>query len=374
MLGRYRVHRPLTRTRVNHASWTAVLLTVAVAMIGCGTEGTDSGRDSAEVFAAVDAADPLAPRPLESETHLTVAVTTPIATYANFFLAEKLGEFTKENLAVTFKVVPVQDAQVLLNQGEVDAALTGFTPGIMNLIAAGGSVKAVWPAGGRAPDSTQGWYANKSVLGDDGQFQGSDVKGKTLAGPAVPGTGALSFFFEKVRETDPDVAVSDLAYQSLQVPDAVQALVNGSVDIAYASAPFNSRLASDPNYVFLDGTITSEPTVFAWFGKKLGQTHTDIGLAFTRAVARTTHEYLLTDYRGDDAVVTALADSLNQPKETILALEPSAFNAHYTLPEPFVPVYEAFYREQDSITYDDALAPDDVFDLRFTKALNGSEG
>lgn len=365
----HRERRRRARTGRRPRVAIGLLLVVLLGALSACADDDTAGEDA---FADGGPPSGTSPQPLAEVREITVGVTSPIASYANFFLADRLGAFEEENLDVTFEVVPAQDAQLLLNQGRIDVALTAINPGVLNLAASGGDVRAVWAGGGRPEGSTQGWYVDRALLDDQGDLDGDRLEGARLAGPGVPGTGALSFLFERLRASAPGLAVDDLTYENLQVPDAVTALRNGSVDLAYASSPFNAELETDDRFALVEDSITSDPTVFAWFGAELRERDSAAGVAFVRAVARVTLERLQGDYRGDDEVMDALADVLDQPREVLAGLEQSVFDPAFTLPESQVAIYQDFYREQDTLTYEDDLAAGDVFDRRFVEAIRGS--
>ncbi|MCG2621311.1 ABC transporter substrate-binding protein [Arthrobacter sp. I2-34] len=344
----------------------------AIGLAGCGVaggSGATENKAAADIFAAVNSEDPLAPVPLKEKQTLKVAVTTLISSYGAFLAANELGEFNKENLDVEVQIVPVQDAQVLLNQGRVDVALTGFSPGVLNLIDSGGDVKAVFPGGQRLAESTQGWYVNRQIFGSDGKFDPEDLKGATLGAPGGSSTGAMGYFFNAMREKGTDLKLDDIKFENLAVPDAVAALQRGALDVAYASAPFNVALQDDDCCEFIPNAIPTTTTVYTWFGKKLREDSPEAGLAFVRAMARTTMEDLQGDYRKDRTVLAALSEGLETPVEDLARLEPSVFDPELDLTVKNLEVYEGYYDELNALQYEDPLAVDEVYDSRFTEAL-----
>lgn len=82
---------------------------------------------------------------------LTIATGTLSAEYvAPLELAVQKGEFEKEGLDVTLKVLPTPDALPLLAKGDIDAQWAAPEAAVMNGISGGFDIK--WVAGNFSPD------------------------------------------------------------------------------------------------------------------------------------------------------------------------------------------------------------------------------
>jgi NitT/TauT family transport system substrate-binding protein len=363
----FRFSRPARRRRALAAAIVAGALTLALGACGSGAPSGSAPTAGAELVSPGE--DPLAPAPLAAKTKVTVAVTTLISSYGAFFAAKELGEFEKENLEVDVQVLPVQDAQLLLNQGRVDVALSSVTPGMLNLISQGGDVRAVFPGAQRIDGSTQGWYVRKDLLNADGTINQDKIKGAALGAPGGSGIGAMGYFFNKLRADGLEVSFGDIKFQNLTVPDSVAAIERGALDIAYASAPYNLRLADKDCCSYVEGAVPQTTNVYTWFGSKLRTEDPEVGQAFTRAMARTVKEKLQGDYRKDDAVMNALGTATNTPVGTLKELEPSVFDPNFDLTTRNLQVYQGYYRELGAVQYEGDLDNSKVFDDRFIGVL-----
>lgn len=96
---------------------------------------------------------PLAPspQPLPKTRKLTIATGTLSAEYiAPLEVALDKGEFKKEGLDVTLKVLPTPDALPLLTKGDIDAMWAAPEAAVMNGVKGGFDIK--WVAGNFSPD------------------------------------------------------------------------------------------------------------------------------------------------------------------------------------------------------------------------------
>lgn len=348
----------------------ALSMTVALFAAACGGGGeTTADNRVANAFPSVDSADPLAPVPLKEPKTVRVAVTSGALSYGALFAANGLGEFEKENLTVDVQVVPAQDAHVLLNQGRLDVAVTIPTPGVLNLISGGADVRVVFPGGGRQEDSTQGWYINKKALGPDGKFDPEDVKGRSLGVPTGRASGAMGLFFEKIRAQGVDLKPDDIKFENLSGPDIASALERGAIDIGYISNPFNDVIIKSGCCEIMPGLISSRPSVYYWFSDTLRTKEPDVGLAFVRALARTTQTYLQGDFRTDDKVVDALAEGSGTEADVVRKLEPNKFGTNLDGVPEEIASYQSWYLETDALAYRTPLTADQIIDRRFVDAL-----
>lgn len=118
---------------------------------GCGTGGWTDPSDLApgRKPARCDKGTP-APQPLAKKRKITVATGTLSAEYvAPLQVAVAKGEFEKEGLDVSLKVLPTPDALPLLAKGDVDAQWAAPEAAVMNGINGGFAIK--WVAGNFSP-------------------------------------------------------------------------------------------------------------------------------------------------------------------------------------------------------------------------------
>ncbi|MGI5159278.1 ABC transporter substrate-binding protein [Microbispora sp. CA-102843] len=372
--GRVRAHpsRASSRTR-SRSLLPAIAVSLIAALFatacgGGGGRGADDGR-AAAAFPSVDTADPLAPVPLKEPKTVRVAVTSGALSYGAVFAANGLGEFKKENLTADVQVLPAQDAHVLLSQGRLDVAVTIPTPGVLNLISGGAGARVVFPGGGRQEDSTQGWYINKKALGPNGKFDAADVKGVTLGVPTGKASGAMGLFFEKVRAEGVDLKPDDVTFENLAGADIAGALERGAIDVGYISNPFNDVIIKSGCCEIMPGLISSRPSVYYWFSDSLRTQNPDVGLAFVRALARTTQTYLQGDFRADEKVVSALAAGSGTEANVVRTLEPNKFGTDLDGVPEEIASYQSWYLETDALSYTTPLTAGQIIDRRFVDAL-----
>ncbi|WP_433376295.1 ABC transporter substrate-binding protein [Streptosporangium sp. CA-115845] len=298
-----------------------------------------------------------------------VAVTSGALSYGALFAANGLGEFKKENLTVDVQVLPAQDAHVLLDQGRIDVAVTIPTPGVLNLTSGGAGARVVFSGGGRQESSTQGWYINKKSLGSNGTFEAADVKGVSLGVPTGRASGALGLFFAKIRAAGVDLKPDDIKFENLAGPDIAGALERGAVDVGYASNPFNDVIVKSGCCEIMPGLISSRASVHYWFSDGLRTQNPDVGLAFVRALARTTRTYLQGDFRAEDKVVSALAAGSGTDADVVRKLEPNKFGTDLDGVPEEIASYQSWYLETDALSYSSPLTADQIIDRRFVDAL-----
>ncbi|MFI6988620.1 ABC transporter substrate-binding protein [Nonomuraea wenchangensis] len=352
-------------------------LALVMAATGCG--GNSEVAEKREVSAFSTAGDEtlpqaLRPSPLKERKTVKVALAAMVGSYAALAVADRLGEFEKENIKVEFEFLPAQDSLVMMTQKRVDVLASQISPGLLNIIGSGEGIRVVFPGGGRPEDTDQGLWVNKKIFGDNGKFDLQDLKGADLAGPGGNRPGLWATLFEHLKTNKVDIGPKDVNWQDLSSADAVNALRNGAVGAAYASAPYQEILLKDSCCEFVKGAISPVAGVFYMFGQRLLKDDRDTGTAFVRALARSTQKYLLKDYRQTDEVVAALAEAQKVPEKTIREAEPSAFEADYNLHTELAPVYQDYYRAIDSglLQYNSDLSDKDLYDSSFAESLRSS--
>lgn len=355
----------------------AMGLALAMGISACGGDSGASQKREVSAFSAEgDDALPksLQPSPLKERKTVKVALSAFVGSYAALALADRLGEFEKENMQVEFEFLPTQDAVLMMTQKRVDVLASQISPGLLNIIAGGEDIRIVFPGGGRPADTDQGLWVNKKIFGDNGKFDLEDLKGVDIAGPGGNRPALWATLFEFLKNNNVDIGPKDVNWQDLSSADAVNALRNGAVGAAYASAPYQELLLNDPCCEFVKGAISPVTGVFYMFDQRLLKDDREAGAAFVRALARTTQKYLLTDYRQTDEVVAALAQAQEVPEDTIRKTEPSAFEADYNLHAELASVYQNYYRAIDSglLQYDGELSENDIFDASLVESLRNA--
>ncbi|MFJ6568402.1 ABC transporter substrate-binding protein [Streptomyces sp. NPDC091292] len=259
-----------------------------------------------------------APKPLAEKKKLTIVAGTLSAEYvAPLVVAAEKGEFEKENLDVTLKVLPTPDALPLLAKGEIDAQWAAPEAAVMNGVNGGFDIK--WVSGNFSPDpaSKSGlWVRLKKGESADhvpmsGRRMGTMIgKGSVIAYPMDTALKKHGGGLDKVQ------------FQQLGSADVLTALQNGGVDSAWLLDPVWRKVDGDPAYAFLGGQPLGEPLGGLLFGPSLLHDDVDAGVALLRAYIRTVNTYFAGDYKKDPSFVADLAKLL-KTDEAVLKSTPS---------------------------------------------------
>ncbi|MFF4030225.1 ABC transporter substrate-binding protein [Streptomyces sviceus] len=286
---------------------------------GCGTGAWTDPADLSPTRtpARCDSGAP-APRPLAKPRKLTIATGTLSAEYvAPLQVALDKGEFKKEGLDVTLKVLPTPDSLPLLAKGDIDALWAAPEAAVMNGVRGGFDIR--WVAANFSPDpkSKSGlWVRLKDgESGDRVQMAGRRMgtmigKGSVIAYPMEKALGRHGGGLDEIR------------YQQLGSADVLTALQNGGVDSAWLLDPVWRTVDGKPGYAFLGGQPLGEPLGGMLYGPGLLNDDVDAGVALLRAYIRTVNTYFAADYKTDASFVTYLAKLL-KTDETVLRSTPS---------------------------------------------------
>jgi NitT/TauT family transport system substrate-binding protein len=286
---------------------------------GCGdTSWTDPADLSPARHPARCQSGAPAPQPLAQPKKLTIATGTLSAEYvAPLQVALDKGEFKRDGLDVTLKVLPTPDALPLLAKGDLDAIWAAPEAAVMNGVRGGFDIK--WVAGNFSPGpgSKSGlWVRLKDGESAD-RVEMADRKLGTMIGKG----SVIAYPMEKALEQH-DGGLDEIQYQQLGSADVLTALENGGVDSAWLLDPVWRKVDGKPGYAFLGGQPQGEPLGGMLYGPSLLQEDVDAGVALLRAYIRTVNTYFATDYKKDAAFVTYLAKLLKADQE-ILESTPS---------------------------------------------------
>jgi NitT/TauT family transport system substrate-binding protein len=277
----------------------AVIALTALTLSACGG---GSGASS-----AADLPTGLEPRPLAEPTTLTVSIGTVAEAFAAVLLADKLGEFAKENLTVDLVKLPAADSLPALAQGKTDVAAAGVGATALNAVNAGADIRLAFPGATKSP--ADGLY----VTLDPATGEPRDVSTiATIAGPSGIATVPIGRYLESVGKS-----LSDVTFEQVALADMQAALEAGAVDAAWVNAPVTTVLDATGQYAKVEGYEDGEYGVGYFLGPNLRTDHPEVGQAFVRALARTVRDHLSGDYKSDDAVVAALAETMESTPEAV---------------------------------------------------------
>jgi NitT/TauT family transport system substrate-binding protein len=259
-----------------------------------------------------------APQPLAKPQKLTIATGTLSAEYvAPLQVALDKGEFEKEGLDVTLKVLPTPDALPLLAKGDIDALWAAPEAAVMNGVKGGFDIK--WVAGNFSPDphSKSGLWVRLK----DGQTAADVTMSGRRLGTMIGKGSVIAYPMEKAL-TRHGGGLDKIQYQQLGSADVLTALQNGGVDSAWLLDPVWRTVDGKPGYAFLGGQPQGEPLGGMLYGPALLQDDMDAGVALLRAYIRTVNTYFAANYKQDANFVTYLAKLLKSD-EAILKSTPS---------------------------------------------------
>ncbi|RVU17307.1 hypothetical protein EOT10_34530 [Streptomyces antnestii] len=284
------------------------------AVAGCEKNGwTDPSDLSPDRAPARCAKGTPAPVKLAKTRKLTIATGTLSAEYvAPLEMALEKGEFKKEGLDVTLKVLPTPDALPLLAKGDIDAQWAAPEAAVMNGIAGGFDIKWVASNFSSDPKSRSGlWVRLKKGESPDHV----SMAGRRL-GTMIGKGSVISYPMDKALKKHGG-GLDKIQFQQLGAADVLTALQNGGVDSAWLLDPVWRKVDGDKRYAFLGGQPAGEPLGGLLYGPKLLTEDPDAGVALLRAYIRTVNTYFAGDYKKDPAFVADLARLLKTDKAVL---------------------------------------------------------
>ncbi|MFG2272337.1 ABC transporter substrate-binding protein [Streptomyces chartreusis] len=281
---------------------------------GCGTKAwTDPEDLSPTRTPARCLPGAPSPQPLSEPRKLTIATGTLSAEYvAPLQVALDKGEFEKEGLDVTLKVLPTPDALPLLAKGDIDALWAAPEAAVMNGVKGGFDIK--WVAGNfsPAPKSKSGLWVRLK----EGESASQVAMAGRRMGTMIGKGSVIAYPMEKALEKHGG-GLADIQYQQLGSADVLTALQNGGVDSAWLLDPVWRKVDGEQGYAFLGGQPRGEPLGGMLYGPALLQDDVDAGVALLRAYIRTLNSYFASDYKQDATFVTYLAKLLKAEKSVL---------------------------------------------------------
>jgi NitT/TauT family transport system substrate-binding protein len=364
-----------TGGQMKRTSIAAVVLVLAVVLVAaCGSDGSSEGSTATTAGTATSAADgdaepssgpdTPAPQPLGEQTKVTVALAANgVEAYSQALLAEKFGEFEKENLQVELQVLPLPEIVGLLQSGQVDVAPAGANIPILNAIAAGidVAVVAAMPTFPPAPDSKAGFWVTPDLVDSSGELDPCDMKGRTVSfgGPAGLGSAATLPFANFVEQCD--LTINDVTVSVVGGPDALIALQNGSIDAAYLPDPLWADADAKGYAEF--AIPFGQDTVGGYVMGPLRTEKPEVADAIIRALVRTTRTYLQGDYRNDPEVRPALEEVLGVGGAVLDVGSPLIFDPDMRFDPVIVePIQKVWIEAGDLLSYDEPLPVTDIVD------------
>lgn len=240
---------------------------------------------------------------------------------APVLLADSLGEFAKENIAIQFVNVLSFDAMPQLAQGQLDVAVGGYEVALFNAERIGLGVKAVMgnyfpPKAGDYSVAQTGLWCRRDSFSNPSNPDPAETQ--DLKWAQTTGKSGVAFYYSvsELSARVPGFDAERVEIVSVPASESATALVNGAADCAILIDPQWIDFAT-PEYVLMATQTPGEPLGVTMFGKNLLRDSPAVGDAFTRAVVRTINTYLTGDYHSDPKVMEALSVAINQPVSLI---------------------------------------------------------
>ncbi|MEU7811111.1 ABC transporter substrate-binding protein [Pseudonocardia sp. NPDC049154] len=340
----------------------AVLLAAVLAACG-GTASPGAGT-------AADGGSGLDPQPLPQKEKVVVGTSARLETFLAMMFAQENGEFAKENLEVDIQIVPPNDSTILLTQGQLDVVATGTSAVNFNAMAAGAPLRGVFPGSVPLPESKEGLWLRKEVLGADGQFQPADLKGKRIA--TLGGNVGVNqaYMWKMLKEQDPTFQLSDLKFERIAAADMSSAVTGGAVDGGVMISPSWEPLVDDGCCVNV-GYSPPYGSSFYAFGPALLDERPAVGQAFVRALARTQKEYLQGNFHADPAKAAETAKVLQSTVERVQREPAPTFSTSWPMPTEMADISQDYLFQVGGIlSYEQPLTSEQIYDMRFIDNLN----
>lgn len=291
----------------------------ALVLAGCGGGASSSAAGPVPVpdTASTETAG-LPPEPLPEPTTIKIGYSGPYELYSTIGLADRMGEFARENIRIEWIVGATADLFPQLGQGATDVQLSGLTPAALNAMNAGLKIRGVAPITDAGSSEDGVWVRSNLAAAAPGS-----LSGKTIG--MQQGTGSIAMVPLKSYLDSGGVQLSDVTIEALNAgQDLVQAFRSGAIDALWAVFPQTQALKESGD---AQRVTTSSPGVIGvWFGPNLLDRNRDAGVAFTRALARTNRLYLQPGYKNDPKVVSAIAEFTGQPEDAVRQSPESAYS------------------------------------------------
>jgi len=207
------------------------------------------------------------------------------------YIAFDRGYFRDEGLNVNFQVGgPLETIFPLLTRGDLDAAQGGITPAIFNAVSRNVGVRIVTASVVNLPGRSLYFMARKELV-DSGQLKAPrDLKGRTWSAPG--GISIVRLEIENALKTA-GLTFSDIKTVNLGYPEAVAALANKGIDLAFMIEPLAAQSVEKGiavRYIDAGAQALHYPASIYVYGTKMLQ-QPEVGRRFMLALLRGVRDY-----------------------------------------------------------------------------------
>ena len=244
-----------------------------------------------------------ATRPTAAATHtVRLGASNAGATNAPFYLAEELGYFAGQGIALDQVFFPSASEVIpALTRGDLDGAVVGVNPATLNALAGNFGIKLVADGGSQLP----GFASNVFVVAREmeGTIKGpADLRGRKVA-LTPPGLGTASGYMLSKYLAQANLTPSDVDITPLTFPDQVAALSNHSIDAALMAEPFATRVVQTGGGALLvpgDKVSPGQQVVAIVFSERFITAQREIGVQLLTAFLQGARKYMAAFSTGED--------------------------------------------------------------------------
>lgn len=311
-----------------------------------------------------------AAQPLATKESVTMVAGAKVEALVVPFLADHLGEFERENLDVTFQILPPADATILIATDRADMMIGGLGAGELNAISSGVDMRWIANAHQQSPESQEGLWLRDEYFTADGKPDPAAIKGMKVALSASSAASTASVPTARWLESI-GLSLADVSLVNLPATEILIALESGAIGAGYLVAPFWKTASSGDFAQLVTPTPPFAASGYLLAGDHLGEDRA-VADAIVRAMSRTIEACLQGDYHADPAAVAALAEVLGQPVDVLVSTPSLVFDPQLGFNTSQLDDLQSVWLEGDVLDYDQPLADDELVDLTVVEhALSG---
>lgn len=238
------------------------------------------------------------------------AVVLPYLTNAAFYIAAEEEYFSERDLEVEFvRLARVQDLMTALARGEVDVAVGFLGVNVMNSMARGERVRLVAALGEMVPDvCTFNAFVARQELIDSGALQDPErMRGLRVDADVLMPLGY--WLDELLRPLD--LTFDDLDVVNLPSPAAVEALINGTIDLGNEAEPYLNVVAASEEVGIWRETnkiVPGYPYSVMMYSSGLLDDRPEVGARFATAMLEAVRQFRTGKTPRNLALVEAFTD------------------------------------------------------------------
>jgi NitT/TauT family transport system substrate-binding protein len=264
------------------------LLVIILLVTACTPEATPTPA----AITDISTIEVIAPTPTFETYHLTIAAY-PYLTEAPYFIAQEEGYFAEQGLEVEFiRFEKSADVIPALIAGQLDVTTVLPNPALFNSIAGGANIRIVAGKGyvDTAGCSHVGLMVHPDVLASGSLDDPENWVGLKFS----TDRGALVEFAIDRYLIQNGISMDQLAYVEMPITSRLEALQNGSIDIAAAGEPWITRIrnaGAGEVWVSLEEMIPDSQYAVVMYGPSILEEHPEIGVRFMTALLKAIAQY-----------------------------------------------------------------------------------